>query len=267
MNGTECWNVHPCRACRYNIDSSVEDESASFLAGGVKPHGQAYFPRIFFQKRLEEGGGLVTAGESSKSSDMLYSKASSSDTEEEHISASASDSRDFLPWVKAHVGIEGNEAADRAAKLAAAKSLVEVHLGIPQNTIRNQLKELLLTEWQNRWDDDEANGRFTHAIFPSVSRTRCIFNKYDIQAVTNHGLCPQFLRRFNLRNCSCRCGEDNHDGIHHYIFQCPLLGHLRRKIKNDTPLLAVLFHPALREEMRSLLKTVFSNEIDIFQED
>ncbi|GBN68083.1 hypothetical protein AVEN_275510-1 [Araneus ventricosus] len=43
---------------------------------------------------LEEGGGLVTASESSKSSDMLYSKASSSDTEEEHISASASDSRD-----------------------------------------------------------------------------------------------------------------------------------------------------------------------------
>ncbi|GBM65954.1 hypothetical protein AVEN_152170-1 [Araneus ventricosus] len=43
---------------------------------------------------LEEGGGLIIAGESSKSSDMLYSKASSSDKEEELISASASDSRD-----------------------------------------------------------------------------------------------------------------------------------------------------------------------------
>ncbi|GBL80541.1 hypothetical protein AVEN_61803-1 [Araneus ventricosus] len=40
---------------------------------------------------LEGGGGLITAGESS---DMLYSKASSSDAEEELISASASDSRD-----------------------------------------------------------------------------------------------------------------------------------------------------------------------------
>ncbi|GBM73081.1 hypothetical protein AVEN_17665-1 [Araneus ventricosus] len=44
---------------------------------------------------LEGGGGLITAGESSKSSDMLYSKASSSDAEEELISASASDSRDY----------------------------------------------------------------------------------------------------------------------------------------------------------------------------
>ncbi|GBM03203.1 hypothetical protein AVEN_70617-1 [Araneus ventricosus] len=43
---------------------------------------------------LEEGGGLITAGESSKSSDMLYSVASSSDKEDELISASTSDSRD-----------------------------------------------------------------------------------------------------------------------------------------------------------------------------
>ncbi|GBM31827.1 hypothetical protein AVEN_56927-1, partial [Araneus ventricosus] len=43
---------------------------------------------------LEGGGGLKTAGETSKSSDMLYSKASSSDKEEELISASASDSRE-----------------------------------------------------------------------------------------------------------------------------------------------------------------------------
>ncbi|GBN11555.1 hypothetical protein AVEN_246253-1 [Araneus ventricosus] len=45
-------------------------------------------------RNLEEGGGLITAGESSKSSDMLYSNVSPSDAEEELISASASDSRD-----------------------------------------------------------------------------------------------------------------------------------------------------------------------------
>ncbi|GBN06245.1 hypothetical protein AVEN_105370-1 [Araneus ventricosus] len=39
---------------------------------------------------LEDGGGLITAGESS---DMLYSKVSPSDAEEELISASTSDSR------------------------------------------------------------------------------------------------------------------------------------------------------------------------------
>ncbi|GBN22414.1 hypothetical protein AVEN_38373-1 [Araneus ventricosus] len=44
--------------------------------------------------RLVYGGGLITLGESSKFSDMLYSKVFSSDKEEELISASASDSRE-----------------------------------------------------------------------------------------------------------------------------------------------------------------------------
>ncbi|GBN63198.1 hypothetical protein AVEN_274952-1 [Araneus ventricosus] len=43
---------------------------------------------------LEEGGGLIPAGKSSKSSDMLYSNVSPSDAEEELISKLASDSRD-----------------------------------------------------------------------------------------------------------------------------------------------------------------------------
>ncbi|GBM81209.1 Transposon Ty3-I Gag-Pol polyprotein [Araneus ventricosus] len=61
------------------------------------PFGLLNAPYCF---SLEGGGGLITAGESSKSSDMLYSKASSSDAEEELISASASDSRDCLKSVK-----------------------------------------------------------------------------------------------------------------------------------------------------------------------
>ncbi|GBN17305.1 hypothetical protein AVEN_131250-1 [Araneus ventricosus] len=60
---------------------------------------------------LEEGGGLITAGESSKSSDMLYSKASSSDAEEEFISASASDSQDC----KIHFYNGGRTAIDRSS--------------------------------------------------------------------------------------------------------------------------------------------------------
>ncbi|GBN01786.1 hypothetical protein AVEN_57921-1 [Araneus ventricosus] len=43
---------------------------------------------------LEEGGGLITEAESSRSSDMLYTNVSPSDAEEELILASVSDSRD-----------------------------------------------------------------------------------------------------------------------------------------------------------------------------
>ncbi|GBO37798.1 hypothetical protein AVEN_16094-1 [Araneus ventricosus] len=59
------------------------------------PHQIPEIAKLFFLvEGLGEGGGLITVDESSKSSDMLYSKASSSDKEEELISASASDSQD-----------------------------------------------------------------------------------------------------------------------------------------------------------------------------
>ncbi|GBN95199.1 hypothetical protein AVEN_146812-1 [Araneus ventricosus] len=166
------------------------------------------------------------------------------------------DSNIALHWVKAHIGVEGNEAVDRAVKEAATRDSVDIHLGILQNSVKKQLKDLLISEWQRRWDNSGENCRFTHNIYPKVSRTRCLFNNYDIQAVSNHGLCPQYLRRFNLRRCSCRCGEDEHDDIHHYIFRCPLLGHLRRRIHPDVHILRVFSHPILREEMRTILRTV-----------
>ncbi|GBN90281.1 Putative protein in type-1 retrotransposable element R1DM [Araneus ventricosus] len=176
------------------------------------------------------------------------------------------DEHTALHWVKAHIGIIGNETADKAAKSAAAKEVVDSPLGIPQSSIKRQLKSLLISEWQQRWDRSSEKGRFTHAIFPKVSKSRCLFNGYDIQAVTNHGLCPHYLRRFNLRSCSCRCGEDERDDIQHYIFTCPLLGHLRKRIRHGDDILRVLSHPILREEMRTLLRTVYLKELNIFQE-
>ncbi|GBN99945.1 hypothetical protein AVEN_267361-1 [Araneus ventricosus] len=69
-------------------------DNADVLGVGVVALDAIGIFNDFFVGGLEEGGGLVTASESSKSSDMSYSKASSSDKEEELISASASDARD-----------------------------------------------------------------------------------------------------------------------------------------------------------------------------
>ncbi|GBO36898.1 hypothetical protein AVEN_96254-1 [Araneus ventricosus] len=74
-------------------ENSKGDKTLWYL-GVVKPVTPKEDVPLRGNRSLEGGEGLITAGESSKSSDMLYSKASSSDKEEELISASASDSRD-----------------------------------------------------------------------------------------------------------------------------------------------------------------------------
>ncbi|GBM75744.1 Retrovirus-related Pol polyprotein from type-1 retrotransposable element R1 [Araneus ventricosus] len=147
-----------------------------------------------------------------------------------------------LHRVKAHIGVAGNEEADRAEKAATQKKEVDVHLGIPERTMKRLLKDSLLTHWQTDWDSREegVKGLFTRNIFTKVSRIRCISNPYDIQVAKNHGLCPHYLRKFNLRDCSCRCGEDQDDTVLHYATTCPILSHLRKTIKHNSSALQVL---------------------------
>jgi ribonuclease HI len=56
-------------------------------------------------------------------------------------------------WVKAHVGIYGNEMADRVAKEAARKKDANITFNrIPKSTINYELEEEAIQQWQNEWE-------------------------------------------------------------------------------------------------------------------
>ena len=58
----------------------------------------------------------------------------------------------FFNWMKAHVGIQGNEMADCLAKRAATEDIGEtVYDKIPRETIITEEKENGLTKWQEQW--------------------------------------------------------------------------------------------------------------------
>ena len=58
-----------------------------------------------------------------------------------------------LAWIKAHLGYEGNELADTAAKQGALEPEMSIKVNIPisKTEITNKLRDLIHNKWRLRW--------------------------------------------------------------------------------------------------------------------
>ncbi|GBN44928.1 hypothetical protein AVEN_52580-1 [Araneus ventricosus] len=68
-----------------------------------------------------------------------------------------------LGWVKAHIGIKGNEIADTLAKEATTHG-IPASLPFPKSFLKKQLLQLSLSHWQAEWDSGET-GRSVYSYF------------------------------------------------------------------------------------------------------
>lgn len=134
-----------------------------------------------------------------------------------------------LCWVKAHIGIDGNEQADQLAKAGASKESIDVDLGFTVTHAKHRLLKEAISIWQARWDYEE-KGRTTFFLVPKVTLDNIWCNYILNQMITGHGNFPCYLQRFRLRDAdNCRwCHTDTPADFQHYII-CIGLSDVRKR--------------------------------------
>ena len=73
-----------------------------------------------------------------------------------------------LAWIKAHVGTEGNEQADQAAKEGAAggSHMKNTQTPIPWQIAKNKIEAYTTNKWKHKWISTPVS--YTHLTLPTT---------------------------------------------------------------------------------------------------
>ncbi|CAH2086508.1 unnamed protein product [Euphydryas editha] len=142
-----------------------------------------------------------------------------------------------LFWIKAHVGLDGNERADHLSKEAALKSKrIFDYDRCPVSFIKRSIRMRSFGEWNQRYQAGKMAG-VTRVFLPDAIAAYRIIGKKNVdrfatQVLTGHGGFSEYLHRFKCKESpSCICDPGCFESVLHVLLDCPAHGYERKRIE------------------------------------
>jgi hypothetical protein len=137
-------------------------------------------------------------------------------------------------WVKAHVGILGNELAkDTATNLDFA----ECYNKVPKSVVKRELEDRSVDKWEKDWNRS-TKGKITKDYVSIVAerlKMKITTTHNFTTMVTGHGNIKAFLYRFKIsENPTCPCGDSDQTSDH-MLYEYVLLKTQRGTLRSIVP--------------------------------
>jgi len=141
----------------------------------------------------------------------------------------------IFTWVPSHIGVIGNELADRYAKQASKNSYIEILIPFSKEEIKSIIKQKVKERWQKQWEE-ERTGRWLYSIQRKVGvmrgtgRSRKEENIISRLRFGHTGLNSTLfiMGRHPSRNCEF-CFEE--ETVEHVLLLCPKYSEERKKLE------------------------------------
>src|SRR5579871_1541437 len=156
-----------------------------------------------------------------------------------------------LQWIPGHVGIPGNEKADRLAKQGAA--MEQINTPTNNHTVKQILKNNSKDEWLKRWAKG-STGRSMYKEMKQPDKNDCI-NKLPrkeqctiFRLRTEHTTLNKHLNRLKLaQEPKCRNCTHPFETVQHVLLECPALISERKQLLPDRPTITNILYSSTQQ--------------------